>query len=50
MKNMSAPPLYQHVRADSVAPHIKTLSKDWQVWKFSEGTTHIDYHGEYGSE
>ena len=49
MKNMSAP-LYQHIRADSVAPRIKTLSKDWQVWKFSEGTTHIDYDGDYGSE
>ena len=46
---MSAP-LYQHVRADSVAPRIKTLSKDWQVWKFSEGTTHIVYDGNYGSE
>jgi uncharacterized cupin superfamily protein len=49
MKNMSTP-LYQHVRADSVAPRIKTLSKDWQVWRFSEGTTHIDYDGDFGSE
>ena len=46
---MSAP-LYQHIRADSVAPRIKTLSKDWPAWKFSEGTTHIDYDGDYGSE
>ena len=46
---MSAP-LYQHVRADSVAPRLKTLSKDWPEWKFSEGTTHIVYDGNYGSE
>ena len=43
-------PLYQHVLADSVAPRIKTLAADWQVWEFAEGATHIEYDGEYGSE
>ena len=42
--------LYQYVLADSVAPRIKTLAADWQVWEFAEGATHIEYDGEYGSE
>ena len=49
IKNMTAP-LYQHVLADSVAPRIKTLAADWQVWEFAEGATDIEYDGEYGSE
>ena len=43
-------PLYQHVLADSVAPRIKTLAADWQMWEFAGGATHIEYDGEYGSE
>ena len=43
-------PLYQHVPANSVAPRIKTLAADWQVWEFAEGATDIEYDGEYGSE
>ena len=46
IKNMTAP-LYQHVLADSVAPRIKTLAADWQVWEFAEGATDIEYDGEY---
>ena len=49
IKNMTAP-LYQHVLADSVAPRIKTLAADWQMWEFAGGATHIEYDGEYGSE
>ena len=49
IKNMTAP-LYQHVLADSVAPRIKTLAANWQVWEFAEGATDIEYDGEYGSE
>ena len=49
LKNMTAP-LYQHVLADSVAPRIKTLAANWQVWEFAEGATDIEYDGEYGSE
>ena len=49
IKNMTAP-LYQHVPANSVAPRIKTLAADWQVWEFAEGATDIEYDGEYGSE
>ena len=49
IKNMTAP-LYQHVLADSVAPRIKTLAADWQVFEFALGATHIEYDGEYGSE
>ena len=53
MKNTSAP-LYQHVRAELVPPRIKTLAADWQLWdsaqEGTEGTIHIDYDGEYGSE
>jgi len=38
IKNMTAPLYqhYQHVLADSVAPRIKTLAADWQVWAFAE--------------
>ena len=53
MKNLS-PPLYQHLRAESVSPRIKTLAADWQVWDAAadsnEGTIHIDYDGDYASE
>ena len=49
IKNMTAP-LYQHVPANSVAPRIKTLAADWQVYSFGEGATDIEYDGEYGSE
>ena len=49
IKNITAP-LYQHVLADSVAPRIKTLAADWQVWEFAEGATDIEYDGDYGSE
>ena len=49
IKNMTAP-LYQHVLADSVAPRIKTLAADWQLWEFGVGATDIEYDGEYGSE
>ena len=53
MKNTNAP-LYQHVRAELVPPRIKTLAADWQLWdsaqEGTEGTIHIDYDGEYGSE
>ena len=49
IKNMTAP-LYQHVLADSVAPRIKTLAADWEVFEFALGATHIEYDGEYGSE
>ena len=48
------PPLYQHVRAEFVSPRIKALAADWQVWDFAqegnEGTIHIEYDGDYGSE
>ena len=36
--------------AGAVAPRIKTLAADWQVWEFAEGATDIEYDGEYGSE
>ena len=53
MKNTNAP-LYQHVRAELVSPRIMTLAADWQVWdsakEGTEGTIHIDYDGDYGSE
>ena len=39
-----------HVLADSVAPRIKTLAADWEVFEFALGATHIEYDGEYGSE
>ena len=46
--------MYQHVRAELVPPRIKTLAADWQLWdsaqEGTEGTIHIDYDGEYGSE
>ena len=43
IKNMTAP-LYQHVLADSVAPRIKTLAADWQVFEFALGP-HLHRHG-----
>ena len=50
LKTLLPHSISQHVLADSVAPRIKTLAADWQVWEFSEGATDIEYDGDYGSE
>jgi uncharacterized cupin superfamily protein len=43
-------PLYQHVRADAVAPPLRARAAGWPEWRCHDDQVRIEYDGDYASE